>query len=70
MDLGTHIQSITVPQTQVITVEKKRSGQIKDFTGISSPFDIPKNADIILENNDYKKCAKEIYNKIIDRIRV
>lgn len=31
MDLGTHIQSITVPQIQVITVEKKRSGQIKEI---------------------------------------
>jgi len=30
--------------------KKARAGEIKDFTGISSPFDIPKNA-IHLENN-------------------
>jgi adenylylsulfate kinase len=30
--------------------KKARTGEIKDFTGISSPFDIPKNA-IHLENN-------------------
>jgi adenylylsulfate kinase len=31
--------------------KKARAGEIKEFTGISSPFDIPKNA-IHLENNN------------------
>ena len=31
---------------------KARSGEIKDFTGISSPYEKPKNADIILNTND------------------
>jgi adenylylsulfate kinase len=31
---------------------KARSGEIKDFTGVSSPYETPKNADIILNTND------------------
>ncbi len=31
---------------------KARSGEIKDFTGISSPYETPKNADITLNTND------------------
>ncbi|MEJ6685947.1 MAG: adenylyl-sulfate kinase [Crocinitomicaceae bacterium] len=31
---------------------KARAGEIKDFTGISSPYETPKNADIILNTND------------------
>ena len=30
--------------------KKARAGEIKDFTGISSPYEVPKNA-IVLENN-------------------
>jgi adenylylsulfate kinase len=29
--------------------KKARSGEIKDFTGISSPYQRPKNADLVLE---------------------
>ncbi|MBQ8218987.1 MAG: adenylyl-sulfate kinase [Bacilli bacterium] len=47
---------------------KARNGIIKDFTGISSPFEEPINPDLVLNNNDYKECAKKIYNSIKERI--
>lgn len=31
--------------------KKARNGQIKDFTGISAPYDVPKNPDIILHTS-------------------
>ena len=39
--------------------KKARAGEIKDFTGISSPFDIPKNA-IHLENNSEEDIKKNV----------
>lgn len=44
--------------------KKARLGQIKDFTGISSPYEIPQNA-IILENNQNSDIEKNV-NYIID----
>jgi len=39
--------------------KKARAGEIKDFTGISSPFEIPKNA-IHLENNVEEDIEKNV----------
>jgi adenylylsulfate kinase len=39
--------------------KKARAGEIKDFTGISSPFEIPKNA-IHLENNIEEDIEKNV----------
>ncbi len=50
--------------------KKARNGEIKDFTGINSPFDIPKNADIVVDNIDYKECANKIYDAIEKRIKL
>lgn len=45
--------------------KKARLGEVKDFTGISAPFEEP-NADIVVdtENNSIEDCVKEILNKI------
>lgn len=43
---------------------KARSGELKNFTGISSPFEIPKNPDIIV-NTDELSLA-ESTKKILD----
>lgn len=48
--------------------EKARKNIIKDFTGISSPYEEPTNADIIVYNDDATKCAITIFNKIKDKI--
>lgn len=47
--------------------KKARLGEIKDFTGISSPYEIPKNA-IILENNEDSDIEKNV-NFLIDYLQ-
>jgi len=46
--------------------KKARSGQIKEFTGVSSPFEEPSRADIIIdtEHNSIEDCVKELMQKI------
>jgi adenylyl-sulfate kinase len=39
--------------------KKARAGEIKDFTGISSPYEVPKNA-IVLENNNEEDIQKNV----------
>jgi len=41
---------------------KARAGIIKDFTGISDPYEIPKNPEIILDTSDLNpdESAQEI----------
>ena len=39
--------------------KKARTGEIKEFTGISSPFEKPKNA-LDLKNNDYKDMDNNV----------
>jgi adenylylsulfate kinase len=46
---------------------KARNGEIKDFTGISSPFETPENA-IILKNNTEEDLEKNV-NLLIDLIK-
>lgn len=50
--------------------EKARKGEIKEFTGISAPFEIPKEADLIIdtENSDIDECAVKLMNFILPRI--
>lgn len=50
--------------------KKARSGEIKDFTGISSPFEAPKNPDIEIDTSvtPIKDAVELIFNTIIDRI--
>ena len=43
---------------------KARSGELKNFTGISSPFEIPKHPDIIVNTDEL--TLKESTQKILD----
>jgi adenylyl-sulfate kinase len=45
---------------------KARMGEIKNFTGISAPFEDPENVDIVIDsqNNNVETCAQEILNKL------
>ena len=47
---------------------KARSGQIKNFTGIDSPYEIPENPDIHIKTIDLtiEEAADQILRKIID----
>lgn len=46
--------------------KKARSGEIKEFTGIDSPYEPPTDPDLIVdtENNDIDTCVKQIVDYI------
>ncbi len=45
--------------------KKARNGEVKDFTGVSSPFENPSNADIVVdtEHENIEECVKWILDK-------
>ena len=47
--------------------KKAYSGEIKNFTGVSAPYEVPENADIILdtEKNSAEECALTLINSAI-----
>lgn len=45
---------------------RARKGEVKNFTGISAPFDVPANADICIDTTDI--TPEEAAQRIIDRI--
>jgi adenylylsulfate kinase len=46
--------------------QKARNGEISNFTGISSPFEIPSNPDLVVktENRPLSDCVLEIVNHL------
>jgi bifunctional enzyme CysN/CysC len=46
--------------------KKARKGEIKEFTGIDSPYEHPENPDLIVDTqeNDVETCVKQIVNYI------
>jgi adenylylsulfate kinase len=50
--------------------KKARAGIIKDFTGISAPFEAPKHPDVEIDTSvtPIKESVEMIFNTIIDRI--
>lgn len=50
--------------------KKARAGIIKDFTGISSPFEAPEHPDLEIDTSvvSIKDSVDQIFNAIIDRI--
>ena len=46
--------------------EKARQGEVKDFTGIDSPYEVPDNPDIIIdtENRTVDECVHMILQKV------
>lgn len=50
---------------------KARAGLVKDFTGISAPFEAPSDAAITLKTQDrsVESCAEELLKNLIPRIR-
>lgn len=51
--------------------KKARKGEIKDFTGISSPFEAPENPalEVKTENRKVEESAKEVLDFILPKIR-
>jgi len=52
--------------------KKAREGKIKNFTGISSPFEIPQNADLVIKSaqEDPKESLKNLLNMVEPKIAV
>lgn len=50
--------------------KKARAGEIPDFTGISSPFEEPEKADIVLrtDQQDVNTCVEDLYQFILNKI--
>lgn len=49
--------------------QKARKGEIKDFTGISAPFEVAEDAIVIkTEGKEVAECAKELYQQILSKI--
>ena len=48
---------------------KARKGEIKDFTGVNAPFDLPKTADIEIKNQSIDKSVEMILNYLANRIK-
>ena len=46
--------------------KKARAGEIKDFTGIDSPFETPKNAEIVVKTEN--KTVNEVSTEVIEII--
>ena len=46
--------------------EKARLGEVKDFTGIDSPYEVPDNPDVIIdtENKTVDECVHMILHKV------
>lgn len=67
---------INTPIEECIKRDKKGlykrayNGEISNFTGVNSPFEIPENPNIILDNKNYIECAEKIYNYILERIEI
>lgn len=51
--------------------KKARAGEIKDFTGISSPFEAPVNPflDVKTANRTVEESVKEILDKVLSKIQ-
>lgn len=51
--------------------KKARSGQIKNFTGIDSPFERPENADVVVKTNEepLELCTNKILEVILKKIK-
>lgn len=50
--------------------KKARDGQIKEFTGIDSPYQAPDNPELVVdtENNDIKACVEYIVDYIVSQV--
>ncbi|HWZ15293.1 MAG TPA: adenylyl-sulfate kinase [Mucilaginibacter sp.] len=52
--------------------KKARSGELKSFTGISSPYEMPQHADLMLKTSEFSKevLVKEILDYIKPKIEL
>ena len=51
--------------------EKALRGEIKSFTGIDSPYEIPKNPDLVLDTELWseEECAEALYSAVVAKVK-
>ena len=51
---------------------KARAGEIKNFTGISAPFEAPEHPDITLDTTklSLKECVEKLLNEVLPRVEL
>lgn len=49
--------------------KKARSGEIKDFTGISAPYDEPQNADLVIDTDkqSLEESVEQVVQLLLDK---
>ena len=49
--------------------KKARNGEIKDFTGIDSPYEEPQNPELVLDSNDQSvsECANRVFEYMVKK---
>ena len=49
--------------------KKARKGEIKDFTGIDSPYEVPKSPDLVINTQEesIKNCEKQLFDFILSK---
>ena len=54
--------------SRVFTSQLEREGVVKEFTGISDPYEAPVDAEIVIDSSGTapEKLVDQIYNKIKD----
>ena len=50
---------------------KARRGEIQNFTGITSPFEIPESPTVKVNTaeNDLEECLKQLINKVVPKLK-
>lgn len=51
--------------------EKALKGEIKSFTGIDSPYEIPKNPDLLLDTELWseEECAEALFSAVLSKVK-
>lgn len=52
--------------------KKARNGEISNFTGISSPFEVPQNPDVHIHTDQYSidESARRVINVILPKLKI
>lgn len=47
--------------------QKARNGEIPEFTGISSPYEVPRNPEVVLESDKFStnECADKVIQRLL-----
>ena len=52
--------------------KKARAGEIKDFTGVNAPYEVPEAPDLEIKTDDLslEQCVEDVYNRIKPKLEL